>query len=41
MHGVIFVSSVTRFAAKKYVYDVIVLIPVIAMAAQHCMLLVL
>jgi hypothetical protein len=37
MQGFIFVTSVSRFAAKKY--DVIVLVPVIAMAAQHCMLL--
>jgi hypothetical protein len=38
MHGVKFVSFVSRFAAKKY--DVIIIVPVIAMAAQYCMLLV-
>lgn len=37
MYGVKFVASVSRFAAKKY--DVIIVVPVIATAAQHCMLL--
>jgi hypothetical protein len=38
IHGVLFMYSVSRFPAKKY--DVIIIVPVIAMAAQHCMLLV-
>jgi len=38
MHGVKFLSPVSRFAAKKY--DFIKIVRVIAMAAQHCMLLV-
>ena len=39
MNGVKFVSSVSRFVAKKY--DFIIIVSVIAMGAQHCMLLVL
>jgi len=38
MNGVKFVSSASRFAEKKY--DVIVIVPVIAMAEQHCLLFV-
>jgi len=38
IHGVKFVYSVSRFAAKKY--DVIIIVTVIAMATQHFMLLV-
>jgi len=38
MHCVKFVPSVSRFAANKYA--VIIIVRVIAMAAQHCMLLV-
>jgi hypothetical protein len=38
IHGVVFVYSVSRFAAKKY--DFIIIVPVIAMAAHHCMHLV-